>query len=123
MNKKDTSLPEPALATLFKMYRNDVRRTEPKKLDDADYVAWATLGMGAETGEIQNQAKKYAYQGRRFNRQELIEELGDDLFYTVALMNRLGITLTEVMERNTAKRRARYPNGSDAHKTPTGPIE
>ncbi len=69
------------------------------------------LGVAGEAGEVCDVVKKHYGQGHPLDRDEVINELGDVLWYVTALAARLGYPLAEVAARNTAKLRARYPNG------------
>lgn len=74
----------------------------------------ATMGLAGETGEVVDLVKKVEFHGKPLDRQALIKELGDVLWYLTALRLFEGITLDEVMATNVAKLRARYPTGFSA---------
>ena len=69
------------------------------------------LGLAGETGEVVDLLKKHLFQGHPLNRDTLLEELGDVLWYAVLICTALGCSLQEVMQRNVAKLRERYPDG------------
>ena len=71
----------------------------------------AAIGMVTETGEIQDQLKKYIFYGKPLDKVNLKEEIGDSLYYTALMCNVLGLTFEEVLERNVEKLQARYPKG------------
>lgn len=73
----------------------------------------AVLGLTTETGELTDLLKKWLFYGRRFSVDQVVEELGDLLWYTGILMDELGITPEEVMAANIAKLRERYPQSFD----------
>ena len=56
-------------------------------------------------------AKKAWIYGAPLNRENLLEEAGDTLFYVVALLNELGFTLEQAAAHNVEKLRKRYPAG------------
>ena len=62
-----------------------------------------TLGLAGEAGEVSEKIKKLFRDKNRFTDEDLLKELGDVLFYTVALANIFGGNLRKVMEMNMAK--------------------
>ena len=69
----------------------------------------ATLGMASETGELADAIKKWLYYDQSLDVTNIIEELGDCLWYVALACNALDVSLEEVMERNIAKLHKRYP--------------
>ena len=62
-----------------------------------------TLGLSGEAGEVSEKVKKLFRDKNRFKDEDILKELGDVLFYTVALANIFGGNLRKVMEMNMAK--------------------
>jgi NTP pyrophosphatase (non-canonical NTP hydrolase) len=62
-----------------------------------------TLGLAGEAGEVSEKIKKLFRDKNRFSDEDILKELGDVLFYTVALANIFGGNLRKVMEMNMAK--------------------
>ena len=79
----------------------------------------AAVGMSAESGEFLEIVKKMVFQGKPWtddNREHLIIELGDVLWYVAQACMALDISFEEVLERNVKKLEKRYPGGSfDIH--------
>jgi len=69
-----------------------------------------TLGLVGEAGEFAEKIKKYVRDGT-FNKDDLVKELGDVLFYTAALSTYLGVDLSLVAETNLAKLQDREIRG------------
>jgi len=72
------------------------------------------IGISDEAGEFSGLVKKIMFHGKDFDedvRTHLIKELGDVLFYCAMACNSLDTTLEEVLQVNTDKLKARYPNG------------
>lgn len=69
------------------------------------------LGIAGEAGEVADMVKKHVYHGHQLDRDELIKELGDVLWYVSQLAAWMNIELDEVARRNIEKLMARYPNG------------
>lgn len=97
-------------------YQHDAART---LIDgpDAEYtgaeimLVWNAIGLAGEAGEVADTVKKAVFHRHGVNRDELIKELGDVLWYVAALCTKLDVPMSEVMERNIAKLRQRYPDG------------
>lgn len=75
------------------------------------------LGIAGEAGEVADLLKKHLGHGHELDREKLIKELGDCLWYIAALATWLGVPLSEVAEKNIEKLRARYPNGFDSERS------
>ena len=75
------------------------------------------LGLCGETGEIADICKKYLYQGHELDKEHMIEELGDVLWYCAEMASGLCVDLAEVARRNIVKLRRRYPNGFEAERS------
>jgi NTP pyrophosphatase (non-canonical NTP hydrolase) len=71
-----------------------------------------TLGLVGEAGEVAEKVKKIIRDASKFNNEEIAKELGDVLFYTVALGNIYGYTLQELIELNTEKLNSRKARGT-----------
>ena len=79
----------------------------------------AGIGLAAESGEFLEIVKKMVFQGKPWtddNREHLIIELGDVMWYVAQACMALDISFEEVLERNVKKLEKRYPGGSfDIH--------
>ena len=74
----------------------------------------AGVGMNAEGGEFLEIVKKMIFQGKPFNqdnREHMIIELGDLMWYVAQACMALEISFEEVLERNVNKLEKRYPGG------------
>ena len=76
-------------------------------------------GINAEGGEFLEIIKKMIFQGKPWNednREHLIIELGDVMWYVAQACMALDTTFDEVIEMNVEKLKARYPGGEfDVH--------
>ena len=75
----------------------------------------AGVGINAEGGEFLEIVKKMVFQGKPWNednREHLIIELGDLLWYVAQATMALGISFDEVIATNVKKLEKRYPEGS-----------
>lgn len=66
------------------------------------------IGIGTESGELQDILKKYIFYGKPIDEVNLKEELGDLLWYMNLLLCQYNWTIEEVMEANIAKLEYRY---------------
>lgn len=69
------------------------------------------LGLAGEVGEVIDITKKHVYQGKELDINDVIEEVGDVLWYVANYCNVMNITMEECMRNNVAKLRKRYPKG------------
>tara|TARA_R100000995_G_C3484590_1_gene126405 strand:+ start:7041 stop:7427 length:387 start_codon:yes stop_codon:yes gene_type:complete len=70
-----------------------------------------TLGLVGEAGEVSEKIKKIFRDKGKFSDEEVLKELGDVLFYTVALSNIFGGNLRKIMEMNMDKLNDRQQRG------------
>jgi len=72
------------------------------------------IGMADEAGEAAGLVKKILFHGKPLNdenREHLIKELGDVIWYWINTCNALNIDPMEVIEGNVDKLSSRYPGG------------
>lgn len=69
------------------------------------------LGIGGEAGEVQDLVKKHLGHGHPLDKEKLVKELGDVLWYVAAIADQAGVSLEMVAQVNVEKLRKRYPNG------------
>ena len=55
--------------------------------------------------------KKSLFQGHDLKKEELIEELGDNLWYLAEAADTIGVTLEDIANANLLKLLKRYPDG------------
>ena len=75
----------------------------------------AGVGLAAESGEFLEIVKKILFQGKPWNdanREHLIIELGDVMWYVAQATQALGISFDEVIATNVKKLEKRYPGGT-----------
>ena len=74
----------------------------------------AGVGLAAESGEFLEIVKKMVFQGKPWNddnREHLIIELGDVMWYVAQACMALEVDFDEVVETNVNKLKKRYPGG------------
>jgi len=75
----------------------------------------AGVGINAEGGEFLEIIKKMVFQGKAWNadnREHLIIELGDIMWYVAQATMALGISMEDVLDTNITKLSKRYPEGT-----------
>ena len=80
-----------------------------------DSLTTAGVGLAAESGEFLEIVKKMVFQGKPWNegnREHLIIELGDTMWYVMQACMALDVSLDDVVRRNVEKLEKRYPGGS-----------
>jgi len=79
----------------------------------------AGVGLAAESGEFLEIVKKMVFQGKPWNndnREHLIIELGDVMWYVAQACMALDVSFDDVVRGNVKKLEKRYPGGSfDVH--------
>lgn len=96
-------------------YAAFVDRLFAKRNEGAEGLLHAAVGIAGEAGELLDAIKKHWVYNKPLDRENLVEEIGDLLFYAQAMCGVLGISMAEAIAANKAKLSKRYPNGySDA---------
>lgn len=93
--------------------RIDVGKILPALPDGVVFVRvdHAAAGIASEAGEIGEHVKHVRFHGKTLDKDHLVKECGDLLWYLAEMATGLGTTLDEIAERNVEKLRARYPEG------------
>jgi len=90
--------------------RAAARTSDPSRLE-IDRLTNGALGLGGEAGEVIELVKKHRYHGKLLDREALVGELGDVLWYVAETASAAGLSLWGIAEENLSKLRARYPGG------------
>jgi NTP pyrophosphatase (non-canonical NTP hydrolase) len=72
----------------------------------------AALGMAGETGETVDIVKKHVIYGKPLDKNKVIEECGDILYYMAVLLDTVDSNIDEAIFENYKKLSARYYKGS-----------
>ena len=87
----------------------------------------AAVGLSAEGGEFMEIVKKMVFQGKPWNddnREHLIIELGDAMWYVMQACSALDVSLEDVVAKNVEKLKKRYPGGEfDVYKSENRSID
>lgn len=79
---------------------------------DADFdnlLITSVLGLCGESGEVADLLKKSRHQGVELDRDEMLDELGDVLWYLSRLLTLHDVTFDELAEMNMRKLAQRWP--------------
>ncbi len=68
------------------------------------------IGLCTEAGELQDAIKKNLIYGIMIDRVNIIEEIGDLMWYCALVLDSQGSTFEDAMERNIAKLKVRFPD-------------
>ncbi len=74
-------------------------------------IMYPALGLCGEAGEIAEKVKKWLRGDRELDKEGLLKELGDPLWYITSLADDLGFTLQDVVDANIEKLSSRKDRG------------
>ena len=86
-----------------------------RKGANIERLTTASVGLAAESGEFLEIVKKMVFQGKPWNsdnREHLIIELGDVMWYVAQACMALDVSFDDVVRGNVKKLEKRYPGGS-----------
>ncbi len=92
----------------FSEYQKEAAKTIPAEFNSEIMIDNAVYGLCGEVGECVDRLKKVKFQGHPNDREHLIYEMGDILWYLAEMATGAGLTLEEVAEANIRKLRKRY---------------
>lgn len=96
----------------FVEYQNEAKFFLDSPDTDHEFILGIlALGVSGEAGEVAEIMKKHLGHKHDLDKDKLIEELGDVLWYLAAIASKLNISLDTVAKENLKKLRTRYPNG------------
>ena len=91
-------------------YQTLAGRTINKDLSMSALLDHAVLGLNSEAGECAGILQKM-YQGHHFDKDEMMKELGDALWFIAEAATALDVELNDIAEKNINKLLKRYPEG------------
>jgi NTP pyrophosphatase (non-canonical NTP hydrolase) len=98
-------------------YQQLAARTLGRDRTHEQQLANAALGLTGEAGETAELIKKHLFHATPLDRDAMVKELGDCLWYIAAFATVLDIQMAEIAERNIEKLRKRYPEGFDPERS------
>ena len=97
----------------FKSFINSLEHLD-REGSNINRLTTAAVGISAEGGEFMEIVKKMVFQGKPWNdhnREHLIIELGDVLWYVAQACMALEVSFDDVVATNVEKLKKRYPGG------------
>lgn len=73
---------------------------------------YPATGLAGETGELLNKIKKRMRDRKKLDRDDIMAELGDVLWYVSQVATDMGLSLDEVAKHNISKLRSRKRRGT-----------
>lgn len=98
-------------------YQSLAMRTARQYPDARQRLINGAMGLCGEAGEAIDIVKKHVFHDHPLDRDALLRELGDVLWYAALTAEALDTDLDAIMALNIEKLRMRYPNGFDAEKS------
>lgn len=86
------------------------KRTAPTKGHKENLINFS-VSTCEEAGELLGVLKKYLFHDNPINKEKLIGEMGDLLWYLCNIATEFEIDMSEILEFNINKLWTRYPNG------------
>lgn len=103
------SNPGPVLAAheSFAAYQREAHKTAGS-MPPRDRVFMASMGLAGEAGEVVDELKKVHFHDKPYDRDKLLRELGDVLWYLAELATAHELSLQDVAHANLEKLRKRH---------------
>ena len=94
-----------------------LRTARVNDLTPNELMTNGVLGLCGESGECADLVKKFLYQGHEMDREKLMDEIGDCLWYAAVTAYSIGYDLEYIFDHNIEKLRKRYPDGFDSQRS------
>lgn len=101
----------------FTEYQELAARTLGRDRTHEQQLANAALGLTGEAGEVAEVIKKHLFHATPLDRDAIIKELGDCLWYIGAFATVLDLSMDDIAQRNIDKLKKRYPEGFDTERS------
>lgn len=82
-----------------------------KKSSSSNELQHGIIGLVTEIGEIADTYKKHVFYDQPLDKENIIEEIGDVLWYLALVARAINSNLDDIAESNVLKLKKRYPNG------------
>lgn len=99
----------------FSDFQREANRTDQRPGSDEGALLFPVIGLSSEVGSLVRHVKKRLRDQDAYElfSGEMIDELGDVLWYVANLAEKLGVGLDEIAEANLRKIRGRWPLSGD----------
>ena len=98
-------------------YQELAMRTNRPEATPEQNLINGCLGLSGETGEVCDIVKKCMFQGHELEKERILDEAGDCLWYLTLTVKSIGYSLNDAMEYNIDKLKKRYPNGFEEERS------
>lgn len=92
------------VAKISKPGQNILSSLSPEKC----HLVHMAMGASGETGELLDAIKKHVMYQKLLDKENVIEEIGDTIFYLQGICNALNISLEQCIDHNISKLSKRY---------------
>lgn len=90
----------------FKDYQQQAHKTASYPQDKA--MSYLVSGLGSEAGEVMGKYAKFLRGDKQtLNKKELLDEIGDVLWFVAEICNHLEVDMSEVADNNLKKLKSR----------------
>jgi NTP pyrophosphatase (non-canonical NTP hydrolase) len=105
--------PDTYMIEVSKTEATDMEKLKGRLQDEKTIrLLHAAIGLSTEAGEVLDVLKKHIFYGRVIDEVNLIEEVGDALWYLSVMLDTLSSNFSEAMTLNIAKlHKKRFKNG------------
>lgn len=107
----------------FYSYESAAMRTINTTNSDQANLINAALGLTGEAGEVADLVKKHIYHGHPLDKDKIVKELGDVLWYIAQACHAINVPMDVVALKNIEKLLARYPVQFSAEKSINRSVE
>ena len=84
---------------------------ETELTEEQKRLTHASLGLCTEAAELADAVKKHIFYGKPLDKVNLVEEIGDILWYSAIVLDACQSSFEDAIDKNIAKLRKRYPQG------------
>ena len=108
------------MSIAFNQYQKESSATSGAFQDlysDQARLAIAGLGLAGEAGEVVDYLKKVVGHGHKLDKDKLVKELGDVLWYVAEICSAINADMSDVAQQNMDKLKARYPDGFSSERS------
>jgi len=92
-------------------YQKKAMRTLNKTLTKKEILVNGVMGLSGESGEVIDLVKKHLFQGHNLEKEKIMNELGDVMWYVAEICEAMDFSLDDVLEYNIEKLKKRFKDG------------
>lgn len=100
----------------FHIYKDFVSSLSNPKSTPQETWLHGPVGVAKEAGELLDNVYRYWNYGKNVDKENILEECGDILYYLQLTLNQLDLNILDAMKNNMKKLQSRYPEGKFTEK-------